>query len=153
MVMPGMPIEQAVFARIDTADSQPYLEGSSCGELVVSALCAGRDKGWYNLLGFVILPSEIQLLLVPGRLLVSSLVASLEAEVYPMISVLKPVGKAVFDADFYREKVDYAEEIRQRLRWMHLAPVRARLATLAEAYPFSSANPRYRDVILPLKVS
>jgi hypothetical protein len=148
-----MLIEQALFARIDTVDSKPYLEGASCGELVVSALCAGRDKEWYNLLSFVVLPAEIQLLLIPRRLLISALVTSLEAEVYPMISVLKPIGKAVFDTDFYREKVDYAEEIRQRLRWMHLAPVRARLATLPEAYPFSSANPRYREVIIALNVS
>ena len=50
-----MPYEQAVFLRIDTADSQPYLEGASSAELVVSTLFSGRDKGWFELVGFVVL--------------------------------------------------------------------------------------------------
>jgi hypothetical protein len=147
-----MPYEQAVFLRIDTADSQPYLEGASSAELVVSALFSGRDKGWFELVGFVVLPREIQLMILPRRLAVSSVVTNLELELYPQLSVFRTIsGKAVLDSDFYREKVDYDEEIRQRLRWMHLAPVRARLTTLAEGYPFSSANARYRELIRPLQ--
>jgi hypothetical protein len=146
-----MPFEQAVFLRIDTADSQPYLEGASCGELVVSALINGRDKGWFELLGFVVLPREIQLMIIPRRVAVHTLVNSLELDLYPQLSVLKPISKTILDTDFYREKVDCDEEMKQRLRWMHLAPVRARLAMLAESYPFSSANARYRELIHPLQ--
>jgi hypothetical protein len=146
-----MPFEQAVFLRIDTADCQPYLEGASSAELVVSALFNGRDKGWFDLIGFVVLPREIQLLIMPRRLAVSSLVTSLELDLYPQLSVLKGISKNILDTDFYREKVDCDEEVRQRLRWMHLAPVRARLTTLAEGYPFSSANMRYRELIRPLQ--
>ena len=60
-----MPFEQAVFLRIDTADSQPYLEGASSAELVVSTLFNGRDKGWFELIGFVVLPREIHLEHIP----------------------------------------------------------------------------------------
>ena len=147
-----MPIEQAVFMRIDTTDSQPYLEGASCGELVVSSLFNGRDKGWFELVGFVVLPREIQLLIIPRRVAVSSLITNLELDLYPQLSVLKPIiSKTILDTDFYREKVDCDEEIKQRLRWMHLAPVRARLAALAEGYPFSSASTRYRAMLRPLE--
>ncbi len=146
-----MPFEQAVFLRIDTADSQPYLEGASCGELVVSALINGRDKGWFELLGFVVLPREIQLMIIPRRVAVHTLVNSLELDLYPQLSVLKPISKTIFDPDFYREKVDCDEEIKQRLRWMYLAPVRARLATMAEGYPYSSASARYRELVRPLQ--
>jgi hypothetical protein len=146
-----MPFEQAVFMRIDTAGSQPYLEGASCGELVVSSLFNGRDKGWFDLMGFVVLPREIQLLIIPRRVAASSLITNLELDLYPQLSVLKPISKTIFDTDFYREKVDCDEEIKQRLRWMHLAPVRARLTTLAEGYPFSSASTRYREMLRPLQ--
>ncbi len=146
------PLEQAVFLRIDTADGQPYLEGSTSGELVVTALLKGRDKGWYDLISFVILPREIQLMIVPRRLAVSDLIASLEVNVYPQLSALKPISKTVFDPDFYREKIDCDEEIKQRMHWMYLAPVRARLATLAASYPFSSANARYHELLNPLKM-
>src|SRR5256885_4006854 len=101
-----MPFEQAVFLRIDTADAQPYLEGASSGELVVSALFSGRDKGWFELIGFVVLPREIQLLILPRRLAVSSLVSRLVLDLYPPLSVLKGLTKTIFASDFYREKVD-----------------------------------------------
>ncbi len=146
-----MAAEQVVFARIDTADGMPYLEGASCSELVVAALFGGQDKNWFDVLSFVVLPSEIQLLFIPRRIAVSALVSSLEAEIYPPLSILKSIGSHVLDPDFYREKVDFNEEVRQRLRWMHLAPVRARLTTLAESYPYSSAHPRYRELIYPLQ--
>ncbi len=146
-----MAAEQVVFARIDTAEGKPYLEGASCCELVVSALFGGQEKNWFDLLSFVVLPSEIQLLFIPRRLAINALVTSLEPELYPMMSVLKPIGSTVLDPDFYKEKIDFNEEVRQRLRWMHLAPVRAHLTTLAESYPYSSAHPRYRELMYPLQ--
>jgi hypothetical protein len=146
-----MPFEQAVFLRIDTSDAQPYLDGASCGELVISALVNGRDRGWFELIGFVVLPREIQLMIIPRRMAVSTLVNNLEHDLYPQLSVLRPVTKTILDTDFYREKVDCDEELKQRLRWMHLSPVRARLSMLPESYPFSSANARYREIIRPLQ--
>ncbi len=146
-----MAAEQVVFARIDTTDGTPYFEGASCCELMIAALFGGQEKNWYDLLSFVILPCEIQLLFVPRRLAASLLVTSLEPEIHATVGVLKPIGSNVLDTDFYREKVDFNEEVRQRLRWMHLAPVRAHLTTLAESYPYSSAHPRFRDLVYPLQ--
>jgi hypothetical protein len=142
-----MPFEQAVFLRIDTAEGKPYLEGPTSGEMVVATLFGGRDKGWFDLIGFVVLPCELQLMIFPRRVAAGSVVSSLEADLYPTLSVVKPISTTIFDPDFYREKIDMDEELRQRLRWMHLTPVRARLTTLAESYPFSSANARFRAML------
>ncbi|MCC7450113.1 MAG: hypothetical protein IT324_22035, partial [Anaerolineae bacterium] len=113
----------------------------------------GRDKGWFDLIGFVVLPCEVQLMIVPRRVAAGSVISSLEAELYPTLSVVKPISTTIFDPDFYREKIDMDEELRQRLRWMHLTPVRARLTTLAESYPFSSANARFRDMLRPVRTA
>jgi hypothetical protein len=141
-----MAVEHAVFLRIDTADGSPYLDGTA-GELIVSALLAARDKGWFDLLGFVVLPNEVQLLFVPRNLPVSILIGSLETSVYPTVCQTKSINHPVFDPDFYREKIDSNEDIKHRLQWMHLTPVRARLTRLSEAYPYSSANSRYQDTL------
>ncbi len=146
-----MPFEQTVFLRIDTAEGKPYLEGPTSGELVVSTLFNGRDRGWFDLVGFVVLPCEVQLMIIPRRVAAGSIVNSLEVEIYPQLSALKPISTMIFDPDFYREKIDMDEELRQRLHWMHLSPVRARLTTLAESYPFSSANTRFRDLLRPVR--
>jgi len=139
-----MPIDQAVFLRIDTASGCPGLEGA-CGETVVSALLNAREKGWFDLLGFVVLPREVQLLIVPRAKSAGEVLGSLEAALDKQLDG----AKTVFDTDYYREKVDCDEEVRQRLKWMHLAPVRSRLTMKVDAYPYSSANSRYRSV-LPL---
>jgi hypothetical protein len=141
---------QAVFARIDTADNQPYFEGTASAEVAVSSLFYGRDQGWFDLVGFVVLPQEMQLLIVPRSLAVSSLVINLETQIYPQLKLIQPITGTVLDPDFYREKVDCDEEVKQRIRWMHLAPVRARLATLAEGYPFTSANVKFQEFICAL---
>src|SRR5258708_5612288 len=139
-----MPIDQAVFLRIDTWNGCHGLEGA-CGETVVSALLTAREKGWFDLLGFVVLPREVQLLIVPRAKATSEVLGSLEAALDNQLDG----AKTIFDTDYYREKVDCNEEVRQRLRWMHLAPVRSRLTMRIEAYPYSSANSRHRSV-LPL---
>jgi hypothetical protein len=146
-----MGVEHAVFLRIDTADGNPYLDGNT-GELVVTALLDGRDKGWFDLLGFVVLPSEVQLLFVPRNIPVSTLIGNLETSLYPTLCQTKSITNTVFDTEFYREKMDCNEDIKHRLQWMHLTPVRARLAKMVDAYPYSSANQRYQAALALSKV-
>jgi len=137
-----MPVDQAVFLRIDTTNGCPYLEGPS-GELVVTTLLAAHDKGFFDLLGFVVLPNELQVLMVSHGKPVTELLGNLEASLHTWLTDVA----TIFDTDIYKEKVDCTEEIRLRLKWMHQAPVRSRLATLSEAYPYSSANSRFRSLL------
>ena len=137
-----MPLDQAVFLRIDTSSGLSLLS-ESAGELVTSALIDAHRTGWFDLLGFCVLPKELQLLIVPRGKAPSEVLGCLEAV---LDTKLEGIQK-IFDPDYYREKVDCDEEIRQRLRWMHQAPVRSRLVTLMEAYPYSSANKRYQSVL------
>ncbi|MEP7286254.1 MAG: hypothetical protein ABI947_10855 [Chloroflexota bacterium] len=141
-----MQIDQAVFLRIDTANGYPYLEGT-CGESVVVSLLKGHANGWYDLLGFVVLPTELQILVVLKGKAVRDFLKYLETNVYSQLSSVQPLETAVFDTDFYREKVDCSEEVYQRLNWMHLAPVRSHLVARSESYPYSSANVQYRPLL------
>ena len=137
-----MSFDQPVFLRIDTENGSPCLADSSC-ESVITSLLSVSDKGWFDLLGFVVLPSELQLMVVPHGKTINDLLSLLESTVAATIGN----SELVFDKDFYREKVDSEEEVRMRLRWMLQAPVRSRLANMSEAYPYSSANERFRDVV------
>ncbi len=141
-----MGVEHAVFLRIDTADGSPCLEDAA-RELVVSTLLQEREKGWFELLGFVVLPNEVQLLFIPHKIAVAALIDELEKTVFPAVSQAESVPKTVFDTDFYREKIDCSEDIKHRLKWMLQTPVRARLARMSESYPYSSANVRYQNIL------
>ena len=144
-----MGVDQAVFLRIDTTNSAPYLEGEH-GKIVADALLKTHRQNWFKLIGFVVLPAEVQVLFIPRFKAINDLLAFLEIEVRPHITALPSDAARLFDPDIYREKVDSSEEVQQRLRWMHLAPVRARLITMYEAYPYSSANAQYKNQITSL---
>src|SRR5579871_344899 len=129
-----MQIDQAVFLRIDTVNSSPYLTNAA-GESIIDSLLEASSKRWFDLLGFVVLPAEVQLLIVPRGRPVNDILSTLESAARARLSDVE----LIFDPDYYREKVDCEEEIRQRLRWMHNSPVRARLTPMSSAFPYSSA--------------
>jgi hypothetical protein len=141
-----MNIYQATFIRIDTANGNVYLDQAH-GDVVASTVIAGHDKGLYELLGFCVLPSELQILFIPKGKTTTDILRHFEDSLAPAFHDIKPV----FDADIYREKIDSNEEIRNRIRWMHGAPVRARLVSVSNLYPYSSANARYQENLRAMK--
>ena len=90
-------------------------------------------------MGFVVLPNEVQLMIVPRHLTPMMAAEHLESEVGPVLSALTWVPGKVFDNDFYQERIDLVEDIRQRRRMMHNAPIKAGLCPSAAAYLFSRA--------------
>jgi len=142
-----MNIDRATYMRIDTTDAKPYLEGDDASELVVMALINGKEKRGYDLLGFVIMPNELQLLIVPRRISPPKLVEYLEAELYPFLNASKWIPGKIFDADIYLERIDLAEDLRLRQRMIHNTPVKAGLVSSAANYSFSTANPRYQPIL------
>ncbi len=136
---------KAVYVRIDTADGKPLLEKRSCVELVTTFLFNFRQQQWFDLIGFVVLPREMQLIIVPRSLTVHVLVSRLEKELAPLLKALIPLEGLLWDPEIYSETLDGSEAIRSRMQVMQAAPVKLRLAAAPDLYDFSSANPRYQN--------
>ncbi len=136
---------KAVFVRIDTMDSKPLLEKRSCVELVTTFLFNFRQQQWFNLIGFVVLPRELQMIIVPREITVNSLVSRLEKEITPILGALIQLDGALWDPEIYSETLEGMESVRSRLYVMQAAPVKLRLASSPDTYDFSSANPRYQN--------
>lgn len=136
---------KAVFVRIDTMNSRPLLEKRSCVELVTTFLFNFRQQQWYDLIGFVVLPRELQLVIVPRLLAVNALVSKLEKETAALLCALASCEAPVWDDEIYSEPLDGIEAIKSRLQVMQAAPVKLRLAAAPDLYDFSSANPRYQN--------
>jgi hypothetical protein len=137
---------RAVFIRVDTGQSRPLLETRPALELVTTYLFNFRQQGWYDLIGFVALPKELQLLIVPREVNVSTLVERLEEVTAPLLCAILACEAPVWDTvDIYTETVDGHEDIKTRLTAMHGAPVKLRLAVQPASYDFSSANSRFQN--------
>lgn len=137
------PRWKAVYIRIDTLAGRPLLQTRPCLEIVLTFILNFRQQGWFELLGFLVMPKEIQLIVVPKDLTVNALVGRLESETGPLLAALLNSPQPIFDTEIYSEPLDGVEAIKSRLQMMHAAPVRARLAPIASAYDYSSANPRF----------
>ena len=139
------PRPKAYFVRIDTMNGKPLLEKRSCIELVTTFLFNFRRQQWFDLIGFVVLPREMQLIIIPRSITVNMLASRLERETAPLLAKLMPIDGPVWDQDIYAEPLDGVETVRSRLYMMQATPVKLRLASAPDLYDFSSANPRYAD--------
>jgi hypothetical protein len=139
------PRARAYFVRIDTIGRRPLLERQSCVELVTTFLFNFRRQQWFDLVGFVVLPRELELIIVPRTLTLNALVARLEKETTPFLASLIPFDGPVWDPEIYSEPLDGTETVRSRLHVMIATPVKLRLAAAPELYDYSSANPRYAE--------
>ena len=147
---PVLRVEQAMYLRLETTDNKPYLQGISAGELVITALVNGQQNGEFEVIGFVVMPTELQLLCVPKRLNARQIGEYIEAEIYPYLSALTWIPGTVFDTELYQEKIECREDFNLRKRLMLNAPAKAGLVTMGTPYLFTSANSRYRDMLSPV---
>lgn len=137
------PRARAVFLRIDTSGGRPLLETKACNELVLTYLLNYRSQQIIDLIGFVFLPREIQMVIVPREITISALVSKLEVETGTMICQIMKCDEPAWDAEYYSEQLDGNEDVKARLNQIHMAPVRQKLASNPASYDYSSANPRY----------
>lgn len=135
---------RAVFIRIDTYNSRPLLETRAANELVTLYLFNFRNQGWFNLVAFVVLPKEMQLIIIPREVTVNTLVARLEEHLGPLLCPLINTQQPIWDDEIYSEPLESAEDIKSRIQLIHAAPVRQKLCSSPASYDFSSANPRFQ---------
>ncbi len=96
--------------------------------------------------GFVVLPETLELVATPLNLSVSALVSAVESETTPPLRKLVSNGGLIWSRYFMRTPLDTQRAFNVRLSLLLLSPIARGLSLSPEAYPHSSANPRYSGV-------
>ncbi len=136
-------VEHPVYLRIPTENEEPLFERHSCAEVIISAVMKAEQTGWMQLHGFVVLPETLELVVTPLKVGVSALVGYLESETIPHLSILLPATGLIWNRYFMRTPLETQRALDARLKILLLSPVARGLAETSDAYPYSSANPRY----------
>lgn len=136
--------EYPIYVRIPTEGNRPYFENKSSAEAVIGVLIAAQNQGWLRLHGFVVLPDSLEIVMSPIRQKVSGVIAHLQAEMIPLLSVLLPQATYIWDRQYNHDTIKTAQSLSARLDMLLLAPVALGISDSAEGYPYSSANPRYK---------
>jgi putative transposase len=113
-------------------------------ELIVRQLVDCRDRGFYKLHAFVLMPDHLHLLFTPGgdTTLEKALQMIKGGSSYKIRSELGlrwPIWQPGFHDRWLRDEGEY----RTRAEYMRQNPVKARLVERAEEYPWSSANGQF----------
>jgi putative transposase len=111
-------------------------QSSTNAELFLETLQHYRRAGYYKLHAFVVMPDHFHAILTPqGTTTLERAVGLIKGGFSHRLASNFPVWQRGF-AD---HRIRDAEDMEARRTYLQLNPVRARLATHAELYPYSSA--------------
>lgn len=135
------------YIRMTTENEEPLLKHHSSAEAVISAVISAQMQGWMRLHGFVVLPEALEIVMSPIKQSVSGVIGQIQAETIPLLAVLLPNAGVVWARKFTQVALTTQPALDARLGMMLLAPVANSIVDMAEAYPYSSANPRYAATV------
>jgi 8-amino-7-oxononanoate synthase len=144
-------------------DRDPVFGHAEAARVVVDSLRWLRDQGRIRLLGFVVMPDHVHVAFaLRDEYKLSEVMQSFKRhtsrEIHHLVGTnsirdSRPVAsetrsdEKLWQAGFHDHRLRDREDFEKRLAYMHDNPRRAKLATSAEQYPFSTAHPDYQGEI------
>ena len=122
-----------------------YLASPEEKKRILDALAFYRKEGRFRLYGFVVMDNHLHLVIQPEE---EQPLADIMRDFKTWTSRtnrLKPRGRKLWERRYDDNRIDSADELRSVLRYMHENPVRARMATAPQDYPYSSVHNYLRD--------
>jgi len=127
---------------ITTRATAPVLAYERAGRLVEEAVIAGRERGWYYLLCYVVMPDHLHLIIRPRKREVSSAVQGVKALATRRVNELLGKKGPLWKRGFGRRVIEDLGGAKRTIKYVEANPVRDRLASTPEGYRFSSAHRR-----------
>jgi putative transposase len=130
---PGMS-----FVTAATRDRRPVFEIARVADLMVDTLLHYRKLGHYKLHAYVVMPSQLHLLLTPQSIALAHAVELIKNGFAYRIDSELPIWEHGFTA----YSVSNIHDLELVRTYLHQLPVRAKLVSAPELYPHSSAYRR-----------
>ena len=132
------------FITTDTWQRRELLRKPVMAEIVEAKLFEYRDKGSYQLHGYVVMPDHMHAILTPGssttlEKAVGLIKGGASFEIGKKIIMRFPVWHEGFTEHQIRDRTDYEAHV----RYIDANPVKAGLAREPEEYPFCSARGKF----------
>ena len=123
------------FVTAATRDRRPVFEIARVADLMVDTLLHYRKLGHYKLHAYVVMPSQLHLLLTPQSIALAHAVELIKnGFAYRMDSELP-----IWEHGFTAYSVNNIHDLELVRTYLHQIPVRANLVSAPEQYPHSSA--------------
>jgi len=133
------------FVTTDTWQRRPIFKKANVAEIVLQQILECRERGFYKLHGFVIMPDHLHALLTPG--VETSLEKAMQMikggsayQIKKELSYQFPIWYVGFHDRWMRDQREY----QSRLQYILENPVAAKLAQDSTEYAWSSASGKWK---------
>lgn len=133
----------AYFVTTNVQHKQNIFLNSKIADMVLSALFFLRDKGYYRIYCFVIMPDHLHMIILPlkSRTL-SEIMHSLKSYTAKKINDLLGRSGKVWQDGYYERVIRSEDDLREKAAYIENNPVRKKLVEEPESYLYSSAHCR-----------
>ena len=132
------------FVTTDTWQKYPLFINTTLANIVVEQIVSCRDRGFYKLHAFVLMPDHLHVLLTPGETTtVEKAMQMIKGGSAHRMGLEKPQKFPIWHSGFHDRWMRDAEEYRGSKRYIEQNPVEAKLVERPEDYGFSSASGKF----------
>jgi putative transposase len=132
------------FVTTDTWQKHPLFINTALANIVVEQIVSCRDRGFYALHAFVLMPDHLHVLLTPGETTtVEKPMQMIKGGSAHRIGIEKPQNFPIWHSGFHDRWMRDADEYRGSKHYIEQNPVEAKLVERPEDYAYSSANGKY----------
>ena len=132
------------FVTTDTWQKHPLFINTELARIVVEQIVSCRDRGFYKLHAFVLMPDYLHVLLTPAETTtIEKAMQMIKGGSAHRIGIEKPQKFPIWHTGFHDRWMRDADEYRGSKQYIEQNPVKARLVEWAEDYGLSSANGKY----------
>ncbi len=134
----------AYFVTTDTWQKHSLFINTILANIVVEQIVSCRDRGFYKLHAFALMPDHLHVLLTPGdTIAVEKAMQMIKGGSAHRIEIEKPQKFPIWHSGFHDRWMRNVEEYRGSMRYIKQNPVEAKLVEKPEDYTFSSAAGKY----------
>jgi putative transposase len=139
------------FVTTNTWQRQTLFRDAALAGTVERTLIEYRDRGFYLLHGYVVMPDHLHVLLTPNsRTSLEKAVQLIKGGSSRQIGTLMRRAFPVWHSGFTEHQIRDGEDFDSHVRYIEMNPAKARLAGVPAEYPFSSASRKYRLDVWPV---
>jgi REP element-mobilizing transposase RayT len=134
----------AYFVTTNIYHRQKIFSNPEIANIVLSAIFFLKEKGYYRIYSFVIMPEHLHLIILPqNKKTVSQIMHSLKSYTAKKINNLLGRSGKIWQDGFYERIIRNENDLREKAIYIENNPVRERLVEEPEKYFYSST--RYRE--------
>lgn len=126
------------YVTIFTRDEFPLFDDYHWAELLLNIFTFNKYALNYRVFGFVIMPSHLHIIIYPCKVPLSQIILKNTANFTRYYQIISGNNDFFWAKDYYSYRIDDYDRLQKIQTFIHMNPVRNKLAKKPDEYPYTS---------------